>query len=328
MRRADHAINVWPRSTNRIPRDAPSTTSGCNTGWLPQQGGITKEQFLDLNEHIGGFDVDGRMVQTRTVGDPVAIRAAYRSGRLTSGAGGLGTTPIIDLRAYLDDVPQGNIHLRYHSFSMRERLLKANGHADNHVMLTEDRKWGDSLRSPVMREALSQMDRWLTRLSQDTSNDPPLVKLRRARPADLVDACWTRDDQPRKIVEKATYGAGRCEALYPANSFPRGVAGAPLASDIIKCQLEPIEPSDYKVRFTAGERTLEEHVSGWRPDCRGPVWNNSHCGTWQTFGPTRGDASPRGSAHHKSADVETSINGHAPEVEMPNQVSRDTTPTT
>ena len=218
-------------------------------------GGITKEQFLDLNEHIGGFDAPtagwcrrGRLAIRSPFGPRIA-----RGGLTTRGAGGLGTTPIIDLRAYLDDVPQGNIHLRYHSFSMRERLLKANGHADNHVMLTEDRKWEDSLRSPVMREALSQMDRWLTRLSQDTSNDPPLVKLRKARPADLVDACWTRDDQPQKIVERAAYGTGRCEALYPANSFPRGVAGAPLASDIVKCQLEPIEPSDYKVRFTTEE---------------------------------------------------------------------------
>ena len=122
------------------------------------------------------------------------------------------------------------MHVRYHSFSMRERMLKANGHIDNHVMLTDDRKWGDSLRAPVLREALSQMDQWLTRIADDTSSDAKIVKLRRAKPADLVDACWTRDDNPQKIVEKATCGIGPMRGavsgeLLPARRgrFPDGV---------------------------------------------------------------------------------------------------------
>ena len=171
-------------------------------------GAITTAQFLDLNEKIGGYDNDGNMVSRRTVGDPAAIRAAYRSGLMLNGAGGLATTPIIDYRAYRDDLPDGDIHIRYTSFSTRERLRKANGYTDNHVMLTDDRRWGDSTRAPVLAEALNQMDRWLTSLSEDTSADPKIDKVRRAKPADLVDACWTRDDKPQKIVEPATYGSG------------------------------------------------------------------------------------------------------------------------
>ena len=41
---------------------------------------------------------------------------------MLDGGGGLATTPIIDYRAYRDDMPDGDIHLRYHSFSTRERL--------------------------------------------------------------------------------------------------------------------------------------------------------------------------------------------------------------
>ena len=84
------------------------------------------------------------------------------------------------------------------------------------------------------------MDQWLTKIADDTSNDSKLVKMRRAKPADLVDACWTRDEHPQRIVERQMPTSGRCNELYPANSFPRGVAGSPLAADVIKCQLKPI----------------------------------------------------------------------------------------
>ena len=70
-------------------------------------GTITKAQFLDLNERIGGFDHDGNLVAARSVADPDAIRAAYRSGLMSSGGGGLATTPVIDYRAYLDDDARG-----------------------------------------------------------------------------------------------------------------------------------------------------------------------------------------------------------------------------
>ena len=291
----DHAVNVWGRDPKTGFARRPLDNAGVQYALAALNAGtITKEQFLDLNEKVGGYNNDGNMVPTRTVADPAALRIAYRSGRFTSaGGGGLATTPVIDLRAYLDDVPQGNIHLRYHSFSTHERLLKANGYNDNHIMLTEDRKWGDSLRSPMQREALSQLDQWLTNLSKDTSNDAQIVRLRRAKPADLVDACWTRDDKPQKIAEKAAYGAGgRCEELYPANSFPRGVAGSSVAADIIKCQLKPIAASDYKVSFTPDEMSrLKKIFSTGVCDWSKPgIEQQPMAGTWQTFSTPQGSA--------------------------------------
>jgi hypothetical protein len=152
-------------------------------------------------------------------------------------------------------------------------------------MLTDDRKWGDSTRAPVLAEALNQMDRWLTSLSDDKSSDPKIVRVRRAKPADLVDACWTRDDRPQKIVEPATYGSGRCEELYPAHSIPRGVAGAPVSSDVAKCQLKPINSSDYSVTFTGEEmarlrRIFPDGVCDWS---KPGVEQQRPTDSWQTF---------------------------------------------
>ena len=292
----DHAVNVWGRDAKTGFARRPLDNVGIQYGLgALNAGAITKNQFLDLNAKIGGYDHDGKIIQTRSVGDPAAMRTAYRMGRMTQGGGGLATTPILDYRAYLDDATGGNIHLRYHSFSMRERLQKANGYTDNQVMLTDDRRWGDSLKAPVLRQGLAQMDQWLTKIADDTSTDSKLVKLRRAKPADLVDACWTRDEHPQKIVERQMPTSGRCNELYPANSFPRGVAGSPLAADVIKCQLKPVSPSDYKVAFTAAETArLKEIFPGGVCDWSRPgVEQQPMTGTWQTIPATPANTATR-----------------------------------
>jgi hypothetical protein len=253
----DHAVNVYGRDPKTGFARRPLDNVGVQYGLRAlNAGAISKAQFLDLNQRIGGFDRDGNVVTSRSVADLDAVRAAYRTGRLTSTGGGLATTPIIDYRNYLDDAADGDIHLRFHSFSLRERLTTANGHADNHVILVEDNRHRGTSSSPVYQEALSQMDRWLTALMNDTSADPAAVKLRRAKPADLVDACWTRDGAPQKIAERQTRNpASRCEQLYPTAWFPREIAGGPVANDVIKCQLKPVEASDYTVAFTTDEMT-------------------------------------------------------------------------
>ncbi len=282
----DHAVNVWGKDPKTGFARRPVDNVGVQYGLGALNAGtITKQQFLDLNAKIGGYDNDGKVVATRSVGDPAAMRIAYRMGRMTWGGAGLATTPIIDYRAYLDDANGGNIHLRYHSFSTRERLMKANGYTDNRVMLTDDRRWGDSLKAPVLKQALAQMDQWLTRIADDTSNDSKIARLRRAKPADLVDACWTRDEHPQKIAERQMPTSGKCNELYPANSFPRGVAGSPLAADVIKCQLKAVSAADYKVTFTADEMArLKQTFAGGVCDWSKPgVEQQPMAGTWQAL---------------------------------------------
>ena len=284
----EHYANIYGRDPATGLARRPLDNVGVQYGLQALNDGvITNTQFLDLNERIGGYDRDGRFRPNRTEADPKAVRIAYETGRVTNGGGGLATTPIIDYRAYTDDLDAGDVHTRYHSFSMRERLRKANGRADNHVMLVEDDRHGlYSSESPALREALRQMDRWLESLIADTSNDPLADKVARARPTGLADTCWSRDDVPRKITEAQVRGSGQCESLYPSSPSPREVAGAPLASDIVKCRLKPVDLDDYAVRFSSKEmeRLLDVFARGvcdWSKPGTGQVGLE---GTWLRHG--------------------------------------------
>ncbi len=224
-------------------------------------GTISVDQFLDLNAGVGGYDVDARFVAQRTVADLEATRQAYQTGRLTNGGGGLHNIPIIDYRAYSDDNPVGDIHLRYHSFSMRERLKKANGDADNQVMLVEDFRYGYySSASPMLLEALSEMDKWLAAIAADNGGGTAHQKVVRNKPATLKEGCNTRDATPTRIVETQQRSSGQCAALYPAPGSPRVAAGADIAADIVKCQLKPVSAGDYKVTLSAAQTTRLQSV--------------------------------------------------------------------
>lgn len=269
----EHTASVYGRNPETKFVRRPIDNVGVQYGLKALNDGvISKEQFLDLNEKVGGFDLDGNVASERTVGDTIGMRRAYESGLLLNGGGGLAYTPIIEFRGYADDNPGGDDHPRFMSFSTKARLLKVNGHMDNFVMLTvDDDEYGRfSTNDPQVQEAWRQMDAWLTTLKADTSSDPQLDKVRRARPADLVDACWTRFPERRKIVEeqKDAGEPSQCQDLYPSGSFARGVAGSSIATDIIKCQLKPIDPTDYTGTFTAEEtarlqRIFPEGVCDW-----------------------------------------------------------------
>jgi hypothetical protein len=290
----DHTVNVYGRDpVTGFARRALDNV-GVQYGLaILNSGQITKAQFLDLNERVGGYDVDFNYVPERSIADLRAVRAAYETGRLLNGGGGLASTPIIDYRAYSDLLQDsvrnpdgGDAHKRIQSFMTRARLIKANGNHAGQVMLVESAKYGlYSTSSPVLRYALEQMDAWLERLSRDTSGDARVIRMVRAKPADLVDACWTEDATPRKIVETQSHAEGQCNALYPVFRDPRLIAGGPLASDIIKCQLKPVDLSDYTVSFTREEqarltRVFPDGVCDWT---RAGVEQRPLLGTWLSF---------------------------------------------
>ena len=257
----DHLVNVFGRDPATGFARRPIDNVGVQYGLEAlNMGAISKQQFLDLNQNIGGYDNDGNYVTTRTVGDIGAIDAAYDTGRITYGGLGLKHTPIIDYRGYVDQPENGNeVHSRFHSFSMRQRLVDANGNFDNQVMLVENGQpapVGNGLfsdTSPVLSHALTQMDEWLTDLIADPSNASIAAKINRAKPGDLVDACFTNQGTV-KIAQLQVYtGATTCNQLYPAFSTPRMVAGEPLENNVLKCRLKPINLHEYKVTFTTTE---------------------------------------------------------------------------
>jgi hypothetical protein len=251
----DHTVNVYGRDPAngfaRRPLDNVGVQYGLGT---LNDGVIDVDQFLDLNEGIGGLDIDFRPQPERHVGDPDAISLAYRTGRIISGRG-LASVAILDYRNYTDHLPNGDNHMKFHSFSLRERLIRKNGHANNHVFLVTPRggMFGMGEANGPMAESLAQLDAWLTAVVGDTSGAPLPERIERHRPNTLVDACWTEDG--RKIVEEQTYHGGECNELFPTYSAPALVAGAPVVDDIVKCQLKPLDRADYRVPFTATQWT-------------------------------------------------------------------------
>ncbi|HTF14421.1 MAG TPA: DUF6351 family protein, partial [Burkholderiales bacterium] len=85
-------------------------------------GAITPEEFVTLNEKIGGFDADFNRGAARTNADLAALDIAYRAGIVASGKN-LGKLPIIDSRGY----DEQGIHYIWRSFAERARIDAANG---------------------------------------------------------------------------------------------------------------------------------------------------------------------------------------------------------
>src|SRR6266513_3304552 len=77
-------------------------------------GAITPEEFVTLNEKIGGFDADFNRSAARTNADLPALDIAYRAGIVSSGKN-LGKLPIIDSRGY----DEQGIHYIWRSFAER-----------------------------------------------------------------------------------------------------------------------------------------------------------------------------------------------------------------
>jgi len=241
----DHTANVYgriPGTPGRGFAKRPLDNVGVQYGLKAlNDGAITVDQFIDINQMIGGFDIDLNHVPERTTAYLDATRRAYQSGRILNTGNGMAGIPIITRHGYGDAVTGGDIHLRYWAFSIRERLIKANGHANNQVIVGH---------TANVEQLIGQMNAWLDNIVADPSRRPAADKVVRNKPADVVDACFAPDGT--KIIEPQTaFGPGQCNTLYPSGMAPSLVAGSPLASDIIKCQLKPLDSSDYAVPISA-----------------------------------------------------------------------------
>jgi len=240
----DNLVNVFGRDPTtgfaRRAIDSVGVQYGLNAF---NAGRISAEQFVELNERIGGYDVDGNMVATRTMADQAALRIAYQTGRLDTGSGGLRSVPIIDFRTYRDDIADPHDAVR--SQITRARLIAANGNADNHAIFVGSRDGiGPGSSTAVAGDVLRLMDQWLANMAEDESPFRTLAeKVVRNRPAELVDTCYTVTGE--KITDQSI-----CRGLYPLNSNPRLAAGEPLTNDVLKCALKPIDARDYAQPLT------------------------------------------------------------------------------
>ena len=251
-------------------------------------GAISKAEFLDLNEKIGGRDVDGNIVPQRSKADVKGLQNAYRFGRITSGLGW--TLPTIHTRDYRDF--NNDIHTRERSFATLERWRKANGTTANLVMWTTPT--GTVPGVNLARMALLAHDEWMENILADSSSRPYAEKVMRNKPATLKDACW--DASGAKFEEAPTLDpSAKCNQLFPVHENVRVAAGGPLGGDILKCRLKPVRAADYGVSFNAAELArlraiFPDGVCDWS---RPGVGQKSLKDTWLAF-PEAGKAKRMG----------------------------------
>jgi hypothetical protein len=239
----DNAVNIFGRDHGTGFAPSPLDNVGVQYGLKAFNAGqISAEQFLDLNERVGGYDIDGNLIAGRTEADPTALRIAYSTGRVDTGSGALGSIPMIDFRTYRDDVADPHDSVR--SYSTRARLIAANGNADNQVILTGSRVGtGSGSAAAVAATVLRLMDQWLNNIANDSSDISDAAKVVRNKPPELVDACYTVTGQ--KITDQSV-----CRQLYPRHGNPRLAAGEPLANDVLKCTPKPVDRRDYVQTLT------------------------------------------------------------------------------
>ena len=249
----DLAAAVWGKTTGIPPGSKRALTTGDNVGIqyglkALLGGAITTEEFVTLNEKIGGFDADSNRRPARSTADLPALDIAYRAGIVASGEN-LGKLPIIDSRGW----DEQGIHYIWRSFSERARIDAANaGNHGNQVMW----RYGTGLLpatpaqfTAVTLQSFLTMDTWLFNLTvsapKETLNSVRTqADVIEAKPKTAFDLCYLTGDPnfTTPVTDAATCDA---DPRLAKHSSPRQIAGGPLAENILKCQLKPLNPAEY-----------------------------------------------------------------------------------
>lgn len=173
----------------------------------------------------------------RSVGDPLAMRAAYTSGHVFSGKLDV---PAIDHRQYMER--ELDMHNSHQSFAVRQRVLDRMGDSGNLVIWFTDTTPGVPKASQTL-EALMVMDQWMANIRAN-----PGKSIAANRPAQAVDACFGLQGQLLYAGDDAWDGildgsqpAGACTQQFPIYGTSRIVAGAPIEGGIYRCALKSVD---------------------------------------------------------------------------------------
>lgn len=264
---ADAAQAVWGTTTG-LPGGASLRALQTNDNVGVQYGlkallagAITPEEFVVVNELVGGSDPDANLVAQRASADTAALGTAYQAGIVAWG-GNLGKVAHIDSRGF-DEGPTApyNIHFNWRSDEQRARLdAEAGGHGNNVI-------WRYPTILPltpaqiaaVTGYSFSTLDTWLSSLvssaPKDTLNTPRTqAQVVAAKPAAAVDFCYLSTDPgfTTRVTDAAACAADPVLKVY---SSPHQVAGGPLTENILKCALKPLAFADYTgVTFTPAQQ--------------------------------------------------------------------------
>lgn len=254
-----------------------------------RDGQIGAEEFVQLNEGVGSYSPD--LVWSGVAGVPAARVASLPSTLanlyFTAASGDarhLSQVAIIDLRG--NQNPNGDIHANWRSWSMRERLDKANGHHGNQVIWASTP--GLAPGAALARKAFLTMDEWLAGIEADSSERPRAVKIVANRPGNLRDMCLaTTGATDAEAEQDVGLGTPACPVVY--QNSPRQVAGGPFTEDVFKCELKPIDFADpaYAGLDTALRARLQAVFASGVCDWSKPGIGQQTSPGWVTFkGPT------------------------------------------
>ncbi len=242
----DYQVAVWGTRPQDGFAKSPFDNVGLQYGLdALQNHQITADQFVALNKGVGGVNIDFNFTAARKAADPGTGAIAYRTGMVTSGKP-WATVPIIDLRGSHN---VNDIHTDFHSYAARARLDQANGTHANQIIWTWQGGPGlfqNITPSPeVALKSFLTMDKWLSNIEADKSSRALSAKVIRDKPSAAVDACFINGVEN---TNKAT-----CAAAFPFYGDSRIAAGGPLADNIEKCQLKPLNRAAYNVTFSASQ---------------------------------------------------------------------------
>ncbi len=168
------AASIW----GQVPGTPAANETRDNTGvqyglQALLAGTITAEEFVTLNELVGGIDRDSTPRAGRSVADSAALDTAYRAGIVGSGKQ-FAKALMLDPRGlgrFADQpaasgLPPGTalgIHHQWYSWAIRDRLNRDGGDAGNQVLWRFGRT-GLTPPGTMSLDALATMDQWLTSL--------------------------------------------------------------------------------------------------------------------------------------------------------------------
>ena len=236
------------------------------------QGKLNVQEFLNMNEKIGGWKVPVEMendrfwhisgddslkrlslwgqhnmtheghsrIAQRSQGDLEAATAAYDAGLVFLGVADL---PIIDLRHYLDH--HLDMHHSMASFAARKRIEFAMGNSEHQLiwMMEKDDNLSrkDLIRSLPIGDALRVLDRWLFNIKAN-----PNLSLEQNKPSSASDRCY---DSEQNIIDngRGTWDgqwnkkeAGVCQQRFPHFTQSRFVAGESIYGDTLYCDKQSV----------------------------------------------------------------------------------------
>lgn len=272
----EYAIATWGAMPGTRVARRTTDNVGIQYGLQPFEAGqIGAEEFVVLNERIGGTDVDTNPVPERMVADPQALNIAYDVG-IVSDAHQWARVPIIDLRGN----DNSSIHMNWRAFAVRDRLDRRNGGHGNQVIW----RYGPSLIPPpaLVVDSLVTMDKWVAAIEADKSSLPIEQKVVQHKPAEAFDFCYIGADYKTRVTDQKVCDADPVLRYYAS---PRQTAGGPLSEDVLKCQLRQLKRTDYKVALSDAQwARLKKVFAGGVCDWSKPgVGMRASSTPWRTF---------------------------------------------